>query len=81
MKQPHYEAPCQLQVEIVERNCDQQGRRIRQTNKKIITIHKQFLGTCIKSKKQHIYSTYQQVKILQTSPHLFGSSAYQGSLS
>ena len=51
----------------------------QQVDKKI-TIYKEFLGTCIKSRKQHLYSMYP-LKILQTSCFTtFGSLTYQEKL-
>ena len=53
-----------------------------QTNN-TITTYKEFLGTCLKSKKSsNIYSMYKLAKIFQTSRFTtFGSSACHGSLS
>ena len=60
-------------------------RRIWKTNKQktTITTYKEFLGTCLKSKKSNnIYSMYKLAKILQTSCFTtFGFSACHGSLS
>ena len=50
--------------------------------KAIITTYKELLGTCIKSKKKHIYSMHLLIKVLETSNFAtFGSSACQGNFS
>ena len=69
------------QVLIVSSFCSKSHLCQTDKQKTIITTYQEFLGTCIESKKQYMYSMYQQLQLLQTSCFVtFGSSACQRNL-